>query len=198
MFSFELKGDPIPWKRPGRNNKTGAIYDQQKFEKEQLRWLLKSRYREEPLKVPVEVQFTFYMPIPKSTSGPRRRDMLYGVLKHMSKPDCDNMCKFYLDVMNETIYEDDSQVFKLSMQKLYATEPCTLIEISPYVCDFAKQMEAKKAHEDDTGEGGEGKFPGVCPRKSGNTIPFLPKDRIDGGGDRGGCLPDRDSTHDPE
>ena len=147
MITFEIPGVPIPWKRPGHNFKTKAIYDQQKLLKEQLRWYMRTRYKEEPLKVPVDVDFTFYLPMPKNASGPRKREMLNGVLHHMCRPDADNLAKFYLDVMTGVIYDDDGQVCHLGSDKFYASEPYTLIEIKPKTCDMKKQTEVKELKE---------------------------------------------------
>lgn len=149
MIQFEINGIPIAWKRPGRNNKTGAIYDQQKLQKDQLRWYLRSKFKEQPIKSPVEVSLSFYLPMPKSASGPRKKDMLHGVLHHMSRPDVDNLAKFYLDAMTGVIYEDDGQICKMKAEKLYATEPYILIEITPRHCDLIKQEEIKEAQEDE-------------------------------------------------
>ena len=149
MIQFELKGIPIPWKRPGRNNKTGAIYDQQKMLKDQIRWQMRGHYHEEPLKIPVEVNFSFYMPMPKNASAPRKRDMLHGMIHHICRPDVDNLSKFYLDTMTGVIYEDDSQVCEMGVKKLYATEPYTLIEITPKICDMKKQTEVKEMAENE-------------------------------------------------
>lgn len=149
MIQFEINGVPIAWKRPGRNNKTGAVYDQQKLQKDQLRWYLRSKFRENPIRSPVEVCLSFYFPMPKGASGARKRDMLNGVLHHMSPPDVDNLAKFYLDVMTGVIYEDDGQVCRMRTEKLYATEPYTLIEIIPKNCDLLKQQEIKESNNDE-------------------------------------------------
>lgn len=141
MIIFEIQGIPIPWQRPGRNNKTGIIYDAQKKQKEQIRWYLMAKYHEMPIKSPVSVNMTFYMPMPKSSSRPRKRDMLNGVLHHMSKPDVDNLVKFYLDVMTGVIYDDDRQIHKITAQKCYATDPYTMIEIYPTHDDMDKHRE---------------------------------------------------------
>lgn len=141
MIKFELEGVPIPWKRPGRNCKTGAIYDQQKVQKEQLRWYLRDRYKEDLLRGPLEIRFYFYLPMPSGSSKHKIRDMLNGVLHHIGRPDVDNLSKFYLDTMTGIIYVDDAQVCKMVVEKLYATVPYTLIEIKPINCDMSKQEE---------------------------------------------------------
>lgn len=181
MIQFEIKGSPIPWKRPGRNNKTGAVFDQQKMQKEQLRWYLKTRYHEDILKCPVGVKLRFYLPMPKNSSGPRKRDMLYGVLHHMSRPDVDNLAKFYLDMMTSVIYEDDGQICELDVKKLYASEPYTLIEIDPKHCDMKKQTEVKEAeeNEDDSRDDGRGELPRVIAFLQRDPGPVVEQDHFD-------------------
>ena len=131
MIYLDLHGDPIPWKRPGHNMHTGAIYDEQKKQKESWRWVLKAQYREEPTRAPLDIGMIFYFPIPASTSARRRTQMLNGVIHHMSKPDADNLAKFALDTMTGVIFEDDCQVFRLSVEKRYSNNPGTYIQIRP-------------------------------------------------------------------
>lgn len=152
MITFQIDGDPIPWKRPGRNNRTGAIYDQQKLQKEQFRWRVRDKYKGKPITTPVEVRFSFYFPVPKGATPPRRRDMLNGILHHMKRPDVDNLSKFYLDAMTGVVYEDDGQVCKMDVEKLYGVEGCTLIKIIPKTGNEAGQKEVKGLYEDDSGE----------------------------------------------
>jgi Holliday junction resolvase RusA-like endonuclease len=63
-----------------------------------------------PIKGPVEVSLTMYMPHPKS--GPRR-------LFHQTKPDVDNLAKIILDAMNGIVYHDDKQIVCLTVRKRY-------------------------------------------------------------------------------
>lgn len=46
------------------------------------------------------------------------------------KPDIDNMVKYYLDVMNETLFTDDRLVTELFCQKIFSIEQKTEI----FVC----------------------------------------------------------------
>lgn len=138
MIYLDLHIDPIPWKRPGRNSHTGAIYDEQKKLKEQCRWVLQAQYREEPLKCPLDIGMIFYFPIADSTSATKRTQMLNGVIHHMTKPDVDNLVKFALDTMTGVIFHDDCQVFRISAEKRYSTKPGTYIQINPVSFDIQK------------------------------------------------------------
>lgn len=76
------------------------------------------------------VSFIFHMPVPKSI---RKRDAeAYnsGLLKHIVKPDCDNLAKLYLDCMDEIFFHGDQQVSLGFCIKLYHPEPKTIILIN--------------------------------------------------------------------
>jgi len=133
MIQLEIEGNPIAWARPGifRTKKCNIVYDRQKREKERVQWQIKGQFKEELLTMPLKIRFIFRMPIPKSTSGPVRREMLNGVFHHSKKPDLDNLEKFILDTMNGVVYKDDCQVCSVKKDKLYSEHPGTLIEIYP-------------------------------------------------------------------
>lgn len=129
-----IEGVPIAQKR-ARATRKGAyisVYDPQKIEKQQARWQVQSLYREEPLKCPVELDISFFMPIPKSTSKVKMRLMSEQEIKHVVKPDVDNLEKFLFDVLNGILFEDDSQIYSLTCKKLYSRDPRTVITAKPY------------------------------------------------------------------
>lgn len=76
-----------------------------------------------------EVNFTFYLPIPKSDPTSLRHDKLWGFEHPTCKPDCDNLEKFYLDCANGIFWNDDSMVVQMSSKKLFSSKPRTEIEI---------------------------------------------------------------------
>lgn len=131
MIILTISGEPISWKRPGFNKKTGGIYDQQRDEKERVRWQMRSQYKKEPLSCPVSVDIVCYFPIPLATSRAKRNQMLQGEITYMIKPDCDNLAKHLLDCMNGVLYKDDAQVWKLTVTKLYSDDPRTTLTIAP-------------------------------------------------------------------
>ncbi len=142
MIILTVYGDPIPWKRPGLNKRTGAVYDQQHKEKEQCRWQISAQ---KPLKIfttPIEVNIVFYIKIPESTSKAKTTQMLQGKIHHMVKPDIDNFCKHVLDCMTGIIYHDDAQIVRLSAMKLYTDSPRTVVQVRPVKIetDFQKDF----------------------------------------------------------
>lgn len=79
---------------------------------------------------PVELWIDFYMPIPKSVSKRERERLNNG--PHIKRPDADNLAKLVLDALNGIAWEDDNQVFKLSIEKLYSDNPRTEIFIKEW------------------------------------------------------------------
>ena len=72
---------------------------------------------------PIEANIKGYFSIPKSTSKKVRNLMLSNKIHHTKKPDIDNIAKSVLDSLNGLAYEDDSQVVKLTGEKLYSDNP---------------------------------------------------------------------------
>jgi len=52
-----------------------------------------------------------------------------GFLKHVKKPDVDNLIKLYLDVLSGIAFEDDNCVSLGSAIKIYSLMPKTVITI---------------------------------------------------------------------
>jgi Holliday junction resolvase RusA-like endonuclease len=69
------------------------------------------------------------MPIPKSMPKKERTEALAGMLKHVKKPDVDNLVKLYLDVLSGIAIPDDNCVSLGTAVKLYSITPKTVIYI---------------------------------------------------------------------
>lgn len=79
--------------------------------------------------VKLKADITAFFSIPKSTSKKKREEIFRGNIKPTKKPDCDNIAKVVLDALNKVAYYDDSQIVKLTVQKLYSDEPCVIVHI---------------------------------------------------------------------
>ena len=79
---------------------------------------------------PLHVSLFFGMPIPSSSTKSRKAAMEDGILKHTKKPDIDNLIKAVLDALNDIAWKDDSQIIRLSAEKIYSKEPYVYIRIS--------------------------------------------------------------------
>ena len=55
--------------------------------------------------------------------------MLAGLEKPTKKPDIDNIGKVVMDALNKIAFDDDSQVIKLLVEKVYGEEPRVEITI---------------------------------------------------------------------
>ena len=83
-----------------------------------------------PLKGAISVSMTFHMPRPKShyRSGRYSHLLKENVpLRHISKPEIDNLIKFYLDAMTGSFWRDDSSICTVEASKIYSEDG--LIEI---------------------------------------------------------------------
>ncbi len=130
MICLDLYGDPIAKIRPKfkRIGNFVSTYDPQAKLKQGYSWQVKALYRDSPLTCPIFLDVCFCMPIPKSTSGIKRRQMLAGLIHHIKRPDLDNLIKF-LDYLNGIIFVDDSQIVELRAKKIYSSNPGTVIRI---------------------------------------------------------------------
>jgi len=183
MIYLDVDGVPIPWARPGimRMKNCNVVYDKQKKQKEMYQWQINAQYKEPPLTMPLMIDLTFRMPIPKSTSAPMRREMLNGVVHHSKKPDIDNLTKFILDCMNTYVFIDDSQIAELRVRKMYSNTPGTLIRIRPFTTSNRQELEKEIDDEHYSRDPGSGDIFRDCPdkertsstgRKENRVIPF--------------------------
>ena len=73
------------------------------------------------------VHMDFHTRMPSSWSKKRKKEALGN--GDITRPDLDNYVKFYCDVMNETVYRDDSCITRLTCEKRYSAEPKVKIRI---------------------------------------------------------------------
>ena len=83
----------------------------------------------EPLETPLNVLLIFGMPIPSSTPKKALEGYLNGSVRHIKKPDLDNLAKAVLDAMNGVVYLDDNQICRLTIEKNYDIVPKISISV---------------------------------------------------------------------
>ena len=71
----------------------------------------------------IEAEVTAYFPINKSVSKKKHAIMSQETTPALVKPDNDNIAKVLLDPLNHIAYDDDSQVYKLHVEKYYSDNP---------------------------------------------------------------------------
>lgn len=151
MLELTIIGEPIALARPRfyvRAGKT-CCYNSQKAEMMQVRSVMAhqmaqcmdSHSRQTAIEAcslasnrRLAVSLDFYMPCLKSS--PNRLGM-----RSTSKPDLDNLLKFYLDCGNGILWADDRYISDLAACKLYDETPRTVIKI--VICNDALNVVAK-------------------------------------------------------
>lgn len=82
------------------------------------------------LQPPIHAEIIGFFAIPKSWSRKKTASAEAGEVEHVSKIDCDNLAKIILDALNGIAYADDAQVSRLSILKIYSSEPRVVVRLS--------------------------------------------------------------------
>ena len=125
MKVIEIEGKPIPLLR-ARAGKKG-FYDPQLVAKRNFAYLVKEKFKREPIATGISLVLEFYFPMPKSWSKKKKNRMAYK--EHTQTPDTSNLIKFVEDALNEVVWEDDKLIFDLHAKKTWAEKGSTIIEI---------------------------------------------------------------------
>jgi Holliday junction resolvase RusA-like endonuclease len=82
---------------------------------------------DEPIgaKVPLSLDITFIMPLPKT-----RKKWQRAFFPHVERPDLDNMAKLVKDAMQGLFYDDDSAVAEMVVRKVYGETGETRVTLS--------------------------------------------------------------------
>lgn len=125
-----LSGSPISKKRHRHFSRGSFVstYDPQTKETGNTKREMISQAGHNPVKNSVLVKIIFYIEAPKSHSEPKRNTLMWGLSK-TKKPDLDNLAKYYLDAGNGVLWEDDSQITSLELNKCYSNNPRTVIMV---------------------------------------------------------------------
>lgn len=132
-ISFKVPGVPVPQSRP-RFTKQGRAYDTKacKAYKRQIAIAAKAAMgAQKPLQGAIKCIMIFYMPIPKSLSQKRRRELI-GEFVTKRTGDIDNLSKIIMDSVSGIVYVDDSQVAVIHASKVYDDEPMVVVEFEEY------------------------------------------------------------------
>lgn len=131
-ISFSVPGVPRGKGRPRfakRGNFVATFTDPEteSYENRILMFFRQAAPGHQPIRrpVPLSVKMFAQFPIPKSFSKRRKQDCY----EYLGKPDADNMVKC-LDALNQVAWEDDSQIWSVSVEKIYTLQaPCLTITI---------------------------------------------------------------------
>lgn len=135
VYEFEIPGEIVGKARPRMNTYTGKTYTPTKtknYEYGIRQWFVLNYPRFEQIENRVNVTIIAYFDIPKSTSKKKIQEMLDGNISPTKKPDIDNIVKIVLDALNKFAFKDDTQVTKLTVEKIYAKSPKVYVKIEEY------------------------------------------------------------------
>lgn len=135
VYEFEIPGEIVGKARPRMNTYTGKAYTPTKtknYEYGIRQWFVLNYPRFKQIENRVNVTIIAYFDIPKSTSKKKVQEMLDGNISPTKKPDIDNIVKIVLDALNKFAFKDDTQVTKLTVEKIYAKAPKVYVKIEEY------------------------------------------------------------------
>ena len=131
MISFTYRGEAVGKGRPRvsrRGNyvhtytpeKTRAFEDAIRFEFMATNCEAMPVYDRE---VALRAEVTIGMAIPQSYSKKRREQCEQGLIAPCKKPDIDNILKSLFDALNGYAFTDDSQIVRITAEKVYSDKP---------------------------------------------------------------------------
>ena len=128
MIIITIPGDPVAQQRPRFSRRLGRAFNPQADVDNCITWHIASQWGgREPLDGPVELDITFHMKLPASTSK-KKRASLQGQ-PCLKKKDLDNLIKKYLDCANGILFHDDGQVWSITARKVWDVEGKTVVVI---------------------------------------------------------------------
>ncbi len=121
---FFIPGQPVPKARP-RVTRNGTFTDRKTKGYEHFAGVVAMNAMRglRMMHGPVEMQVQFRFPIPKSWPKWKREAAANGEIKHIKRPDYDNLAKAVSDALNDVAYDDDAQVWRCVVEKVYAVNP---------------------------------------------------------------------------
>ena len=103
--------------------------DPSKSYKEQIQWQIRPSSPAHPLEGPIQLDISFFIPIPSNTSKKSKTQMINGMILPVKRPDIDNLAYIVTNAMKSIVYADDSQIVDMSLHKRYGEIPKTVIKV---------------------------------------------------------------------
>ena len=135
MLIFTVNLDPEPQKKTRFKSVNGKhwAYDPTATYISRLKWQIQAYQSSELYMGPIEIDLTFFLPIPVGTSKVKRRLMNNGTIYHIKRPDQDNLAYPVVNAMKGIIYDDDSQVVSARYRKFYSDQPRIVVKVRDLV-----------------------------------------------------------------
>ena len=132
MFCFNIQGEPQSEARPRarRIGKGVSIYSPKSKERKAVRKEMAFYAPPEPSEGIFTLHIVAFFSRPNSHYGRKNGQPYLKNIEYFkeTKPDIDNIAKFYMDAMNGIFYADDKQVVRVTAIKRYVRD-----EESPHV-----------------------------------------------------------------
>ena len=125
---FTILGEPMGKERPrfrrvGKYVQTYTPAKTKNYETKVRDSYYQDNMKSRHLTGAIEAEIHGIFPIPVSVSKKLRAKMESGEEPYTKKVDADNLAKIVLDALNGVAYEDDKQVTKLTVTKVYGIDP---------------------------------------------------------------------------
>lgn len=134
IIRLTFPGLPFSAKRPriGKRGAHSCLYDPMSEDKRKLRYYVAGEMIAEGYKpfedIPIAVNIAIFYPIPTSFSEKKRKSL--DGKWCVTKPDNDNVEKFYFDLLSDLVYIDDRYIALNMTTKAYSFDPRVEIEIA--------------------------------------------------------------------
>ena len=133
MMKFDIPGPPVGKERPRFRLNQGRVrtFTPEKtasWAEEVQAHAIQAGVRQHYTEHPVAVHILIERAVPKSWSKKRKQAALLSLYAD-AKPDVDNVSKAILDALNHVAWKDDSQVARLSVERIYSERDNTTVEI---------------------------------------------------------------------
>ena len=131
QIDIKIEGRPKPQKRH-RHTKKRFTYDPSSKDKKALIALIHSQAPKKPFENGITLYVRFCMPYAKKhyRTGKFSNELKPNPpISYKIKPDIDNLLKFVMDVGNGVLWKDDSQIYKVDMEKIYSVNGYTKITV---------------------------------------------------------------------
>ena len=135
FYEFEVPGKITGKGRPRVNTQTAIAYTpaRTKDYEELIKQYFVIKYRGiNPLEGRICVTIKAFISIPKSVNKREKEEMLAGNISPTKKPDIDNIAKIILDALNKLAFNDDNQITKLNIEKIFSEEEKIYVKIENY------------------------------------------------------------------
>lgn len=135
LYEFEIPGKIIGKGRPRVNTATATAYTPTRTREyeELVKQYFIMKYRGiRPLEGRLNISITAYFAVPKNTNKNQKIEMLENTISPCKKPDIDNIAKIILDSLNKLAFNDDNQITKLNIEKIYSEEEKIYVKIEQY------------------------------------------------------------------